>query len=152
MYEPSITITGNLGADPRARVTADQVPVTDFRVAVTPRKKDRGTEQWGDLTTIWFTVTAWRQLALNCGESLKTGDRVVVTGSMTVSTWKDADGNERNSLEITAESVGLDLSKGRAAYVKATPLTVATDPGERPTVDGRPVDVDTGEIAAPVAA
>ena len=53
-----------------------------FRVAHTPRKRDRATGVWSDGQTLWFSVSCWRTLAEHCARSLSTGDRVVVTGRL----------------------------------------------------------------------
>lgn len=143
MYEPEITVTGNVGADPKAKTTPLGTPVTDLRVAVTPRRKPKGSEEWVDLPTLWFQVSAWGKLGDNVAASVKRGDRVVVTGTLSVSSWKTEAGEDRSSLEINATRVGLDLSRATAATTTSrTPVVVAhSDPGERPDTD--PV---TGEM------
>ena len=143
MLEPHITVVGNVGASPRTRVLASGAVVTDFRIASTPRRVDRATGAWSDGETIWFGVSCWRQLAENVAASIKTGDRVVVTGTLRAHTWKTEQGEERSSLEVDAQTVSFDLSRGRAVQERSVPLTVTSDPGARP--HGR-VDVDTGEL------
>jgi single-stranded DNA-binding protein len=39
VYEPQITLTGNLGNDPKLRFTPNGTPVVDLRIATTPRTK-----------------------------------------------------------------------------------------------------------------
>lgn len=143
MLEPHITVVGNVGAPPRTRVVAGGSVVTDFRIASTPRRVDKATGAWSDGETIWFGVSCWRQLAENVGASLKTGDRVVVTGSLRAHTWKTEQGEERSGLEIDAQTVSFDLSRGRAVQERTVPLTVTRDPGGRPYAR---VDVATGEL------
>lgn len=133
MNEPQITVVGNVAGPPRFRTTPAGIPVADFRVAATPRRKDRATEAWGDGETIWFGVTAWRTLADHCAASLKKGDRVVVTGRLTTRSW-EVEGGERRS--------GLDLAKGVATYQRAPRLT----PDQDPWVSSGLVDPDTGEV------
>ncbi|MCW2668037.1 MAG: ssb [Frankiales bacterium] len=128
MNEPTITLVGHLAAPPRLRTTAAGVCVADFRVAATPRRHDKGTGEWGDGETLWFTVTAWRALAEHCAASLGKGDKVVVTGRLTVRSWRGDDGVERSGLEVDAASVGLDLSRGRAAFVRTPPLSMTEPP------------------------
>ena len=138
MHEPLITVVGNVGAPPRMRVVASGAVVTDFRLASTPRKKDRATEAWGDGETLWFGITCWRALADNVAASLQKGDRVVVTGRLAAHTWLTEQGEKRSGLEIEASSVGLDLALARAVQERSVPLTVTSDPG-------RPVDDDQDE-------
>ena len=143
MLEPHITVVGNVGAPPRTRVVASGSVVTDFRIASTPRRVDKATGAWSDGETIWFGVSCWRQLAENVAASIRTGDRVVVTGSLRAHTWKTEQGEERSSLEVDAQTVSFDLSRGRAVQERTVPLTLTSDPGGRPS--GR-VDVETGEL------
>ena len=138
MLEPFITVVGNVGAPPRTRVLASGAVVTDFRIASTPRRVDKA-GAWSDGETIWFGVSCWRLLAENVASSLRTGDRVVVTGHLRAHTWKTEQGEERSGLEVAAQTVAFDLSRGRAVQERSVPLTVTTDPGVR-------ADTLTGEV------
>jgi len=135
VHEPVITVAGNVGAPPRTRVVANGSVVTDFRIASTPRKVDKATGAWSDGATIWFGVSCWRLLAENVAASVKTGDRVVVTGRLLAHSWKNEQGEERSGLEIDAQTVGFDLSRGKAVQERTTPLAVTSDPGDRPVED-----------------
>ena len=153
MQEPQITVVGNVGAPPRSRVLAGGAVVTDFRIASTPRRVDKLSGEWSDGETIWFGITCWRQLAENVAASVKTGDRVVVTGTLTARSWKTEAGEVRSGLEVTAASVGFDLARGRAVQERSTPLSVTSDPGERPVEepDDEQSDADStslGEVSA----
>lgn len=141
MHEPFITVVGNLAAPPVLR-TPGGTPVASFRIAATPRKQDKASGEWGDGQTIWFGVAAWRGLGEHCADSLKKGDKVIVSGRLTANTWTDPEGNERSGLEIDAQSVGLDLSRGPAVMLKPTEVTV----GQDPWASHGAVDPDTGEV------
>jgi single-strand DNA-binding protein len=130
VHEPLITVVGNVGTPPRLRVLADGAVVTDFRLAATPRRKDRATETWTDRETMWFTITCWRALAENVAASLQKGDRVVVTGKLGVNSWETEQGEKRSGLEIDAATVGFDLLRARAVQERSVPLTVTSDPGQ----------------------
>jgi single-strand DNA-binding protein len=134
VHEPLITVVGNIGAPPRTRVVAGGAVVTDFRIASTPRKVDRATGAWSDGETIWFGVSCWRLLAENVAASVKVGDRVVVTGTLSARSWKTEQGEERSGLEVAAQTVGFDLARGKAVQERSTPLSVTSDPGY-PAVD-----------------
>jgi single-strand DNA-binding protein len=155
VLEPFITVTGNVGADPRTRVVAGGQVVTDFRIASTPRKVDRTTEAWTDGETIWFGVSCWRMLAENVAASIKKGDRVVVTGRLRARSWTTEQGEERSNLEIEAQTVGFDLARGKAVQERSTPLMVTADPGYRPVeepLEQREDDDVMASSAAHVAA
>ena len=132
MQEPVITVTGNVGGMPRTRVVASGSVVTDFRIANTPRDVDKTSGQWSDGPTLWFGVSCWRALAENVAASVKTGDRVVVTGRLRVNKWKTEQGEERSTLEIKAQTVGFDLARGKAVQERNVPLSLTTDPGLPP--------------------
>ena len=119
MNETYVTLRGWLGADVRHRLAGD-TPVADFRLGVTARYYDAKQSAWVDGTTQWYTVKAWRQLADHCRDSLRRSDPVVVHGRLSQSTWVK-DGVERTSLEVTAVSVGHDLSHGTSQFRRALP-------------------------------
>jgi single-strand DNA-binding protein len=131
VHEPFITVVGNVGAPPRTRVVGSGAVVTDFRIASTPRRVDRATGAWSDGETIWFGVSCWKLLAEHVAASLRTGDRVVVTGHLRAHTWRTEQGEERSGLEVDAQTVGFDLSRGKAVQERTVPLTVTSDPGVR---------------------
>lgn len=118
MSDSMITIRGWLGADVTLREIGE-VPVANFRLACTPRKFNRRTETWSEGLTQWYTVTAWRALAQNCGASLRRGDPVVVHGRLETRTYVNANDVEVLSFEIDAVHVGHDLSRGTSAFTRA---------------------------------
>lgn len=153
MNEPTIHITGNLAGKPRLKTVetaAGAAVVTSLRVAVTPRRRDRG-EEWSDGETIWFDVSAWRSAATNCAATLDQGDRVVVSGKLSQRTWTDAEGREHPALHIAADSVGLDLSRSAAMVARRTPPAQRQDePADRWTSTGR-VEDETEEVIGVLA-
>lgn len=112
MNEPTIELTGHLGADPDLRFTPNGFPVVDLRVATTRRFKVG--EEWQDGETMWFNVSCWKQLAEHVAGSLHKGDKVVVTGRLSQSSWTREDGSVSSKLVIDATAVGIDLSRAPA--------------------------------------
>lgn len=143
MHEPFLTVVGNVGAPPRTRVLASGAVVTDFRIAATPRRVDRASGVWSDGETLWFGVSCWRQLAENVASCVRTGDRVVVTGHLRAHTWRTEQGEERSRLEVDAQTVAFDLSRGRVVQERSVPLSLATDTG--PPVEPREPEADGAE-------
>ena len=68
--ETTLTIVGNLTADPELRFTPTGHAVADFTVASTPRSYDRDAGAWRDGEALFLRCTAWRQLAEHAAESL----------------------------------------------------------------------------------
>ncbi len=117
MNESLITLQGWLGSDVTLRRAGD-VPVASFRLACTPRRFNRRTENWSDGTTQWYTVNIWRQLAENAAASLRRGDPVVVHGRLDVKLWVNADGVEVTGFEIDAVHLGHDLARGTSQFTR----------------------------------
>ena len=113
----SFSVTGLVATTPRHLVTQDGLPITSFRLAASTKKFDKQTNRWTDGETNWFTVTSFRQLAINSATSVSKGDRVVVMGRLRVRDW---DNGERagTSVEIEAETLGHDLVWGSSTFVR----------------------------------
>ncbi len=111
------SVTGLVATTPRHLVTQDGLPITSFRLAASYKKFDRTHNRWVDAETNWFTITAFRQLAVNTATSVSKGDRVMVIGKLRVRDW---DNGERagTSVEIEAESIGHDLIWGTSSFVR----------------------------------
>ena len=60
-------------------------------------------------------MKAWRQLADHCRDSLRRADPVLVHGRLSQRSYVK-DGVERVVVEVTAVSVGHDLSLGTSAF------------------------------------
>lgn len=121
-----VTVAGLVATTPRHLVTQDGLPITSFRLAASHRKFDRTTNKWIDGETNWFTVTAFRQLAINVAGSISKGERILVTGKLRVRDW---DNGERvgTSVEIEADSVGHDLCWGNSAFTRTVLVREAAD-------------------------
>ena len=124
-----ITVTGVVGSDPRPTVTPAGLQITNFRLASTRRYFDRATGQWTDGETNWYSVSTFRQLALNTAESVRKGQHVVVHGRLRVRQWKTAE-KSGLAIEIEADSVGHDLAWGTSAYTKTAARASAS--GDEP--------------------
>ncbi len=113
----TLSVAGLVATTPRHLVTQDGLPITSFRVACSNRRFDRAQNKWIDGDTNWFTVTSFRQLAVNSSTSVKKGDRILATGKLRVRDW---DNGERTgtSVELEAESLGHDLSWGSAVFTR----------------------------------
>ena len=148
MHEPTITVIGNVAVVPTLRTLASGTAVAGFRIANTPRRQDRGTGEWSDGETSWFGVTCWRSLAQHCAESLRKGDRVVVTGRLVTRSWRSETGEERTGLEIDAVAVGYDLTRTAAVPVRSVAPVVAPESAGGPA-SAAVSDAGSGPLADP---
>lgn len=105
MSDNDVTLVGNLTRDPELRYTTNGTAVVDLGLAVNKRVK-RG-DEWED-ESHFFDVTAWDQLAENISESLRKGNRVIVTGALQFRSW-EKDGAKHSKVSVTATAVGPDL-------------------------------------------
>jgi single-strand DNA-binding protein len=124
-----VTVSGLVATTPRHLVTQDGLPITSFRLAASHRRFDRTTNKWVDGETNWFTVTAFRQLAINAAGSVSKGERVLITGKLRVRDW---DNGERagTSVEVEADAIGHDLTWGTASFAR-TVLVREPDPADQ---------------------
>ena len=109
-----IGVTGLVATTPRHLVTQDGLPITSFRLASKEVKGGLNGEPSNEVTN-WFTITAFRQAAINIAGSIHKGDRVVVYGNLDVRDW---DNGERagTSVEITVDAIGHDLNYGVSVF------------------------------------
>ena len=114
-----VTLTGLIATTPRHIVTSEGLAITSFRLASQQRKFDKGTQSWTDADTNWYTVTAFRDLAINASQSLNKGDRVVTMGRVKVRDWSN-DERSGTSIEVEAESLGHDLHWGVTQFKRVS--------------------------------
>lgn len=124
-----LTLTGLIATTPRHIVTSEGLAITSFRLASQQRWFDRKVGRWSDGETNWYTVTAFRDLAVNASQSLHKGDRVVTVGRLKVRDWSNDD-RSGTSVEIEADSLGHDLYWGVTDYTKVAQTILEDDPEE----------------------
>lgn len=113
----TLNLTGVVATTPRHVVTAEGLAIASFRLASAQRRYNRSTNTWAEGDTNWYTVTAFRQLALNIATSIHRGERVVLSGRLRLKPWQQGDKNGLN-VEIDADSIGHDLNWGTAAFIR----------------------------------
>lgn len=116
-----ITLRGYLTAEPRFyQKTPTTPPVAEIRVGSTPRRLNRETGEWQDAPTSYYTVKAWRRLAVNAVSSLHKGDTVLIRGKFYMRHWVDSEQRPRSALEIEADTLGHDLAYGWAHFLRGS--------------------------------
>jgi single-strand DNA-binding protein len=113
-----VTLVGYVAQEPNIRTTKTGKTVTDLRVGITPRYRDQTTGEWRDAESSYFTVSCWDRLAHHVRASMHKGEPVLVRGKFKTNTYEDKDGRPRTETRITADTVGHDLSRGVANYIK----------------------------------
>ena len=125
-----VTLVGFVAQDPIQRPTKSGVLVTDLRVGTTPRVQDRVTNEWRDGDTSYYNVSCWRRLGENVRASLRKGDPVMIKGKFRSRTFTDKNGVTRNVIDIMADTVGHDMNRGVANYLRQhRPVAAEGNPG-----------------------
>jgi single-strand DNA-binding protein len=137
--DTTITISGNLCADPELRFTPSGQAVSNFTVASTPRFLNKQTNEWEDGPSLFLTCNVWRQAAENVAESLQRGMRVIVTGRLKQRSYETREGEKRTVFEVEVDDVGPSLKSASAKVTKSNrsggPGPRSDQPGARPADD-----------------
>ena len=115
MYASTSIVTGNVATDLKFTTTNNGIPVASFRLAAGERKFDKDANRWVDGDVTWYSVVCWRHVAENCASSLRKGDPIVVVGRLVLREW-EADGRNGSTLDLTADIIGHDLTRGTAQF------------------------------------
>ncbi|MDT0157342.1 single-stranded DNA-binding protein [Microbacterium sp. ARD32] len=113
----TIVIAGNIGNDPVKNETRNGKAVINFRVATSSSYLDQRTGEWVETPSSWYAVSAFGHIAEHAKASLHCGDPVIVVGRLKLKEWESG-GRKSVDAEITADSIGHDLSWGTSAFVR----------------------------------
>ena len=118
--DTTITVIGNLTADPELRFTPSGAAVANFTVASTPRMFDRQSNEWKDGEALFLRCSIWREAAENVAESLTKGMRVIASGSLTQRSYETREGEKRTVVEMQVDEVGPSLRYATAKVTRAS--------------------------------
>jgi len=90
----NLCIDGRLTRDVEIKTTANQKIIGKFGIAQN--------DSYDKEKAHFFNVVSFGKTAENIGKFFKKGDQIFLTGSISYSSWKDKDGNNRNSIDIIA--------------------------------------------------
>ena len=125
-----VIITGNLTSDPELRSLPSGTSVCKLR------RKDNSTGEWVDKPN-YFDVTVWGAQGENCSRYLSKGRPVAVDGRLEWREWQDKDGNNRQGIDIIADSVQFLSSPRDDGGAPGNGFTARSD-----------IPVDTNDFAA----
>lgn len=125
-------IQGRLTRDAELRQTPTGTKVASFTVAWSEKYKDNERK-------LFMPCVAWGNSAEFVCKYFGKGSEIVVEGYLTTRPWKDKDGNNRESIELTIDKMHFCGSKQTASESPAeftdetlTGFTVADDDGDLP--------------------
>lgn len=115
MGSPTFTSRGRIGTDITYRAVGNS-GVARFRMITNDRKKidhavEVGQDQWEDANTTGWNVEIWGNSAIKVRDHLEKGDPIIVIGVIFEDKWTDKEGEEKSSMLVKAEAIGLDVGK-----------------------------------------
>lgn len=119
-------VFGNLTEAPELRFTPSGRAVTKLRVCYRPRIKNPDTDKWQDGEPEFYSINVWGRQAENCAEVFAKGDRIVAAGIWVKRYWTGRDGDERETVELTAKDIGPSLLFRSAEIQRPDPGTEAS--------------------------
>lgn len=172
--EAHFSVVGFVATQPKSGYTKTGTRTLSLRVGWTPRLFDRAANQWTDQPSSFITVQCYRKIAEHGAICLRKGDPIVLRGTLRVREFEDQSGARRSSVEVQADSIGHDLSRGISGFTKFAPqvgqtaaereqaMTAAAErsplPGDIPAPDSisaegaahdYPADLDSDDRADP---
>jgi len=117
-----VIVVGNCGKDPEIRQLPSGDSVVNISVATTDKYKDKHTGEQKEITE-WHRVAFFGKLADIVAKYLKKGSQVYIEGKLRTRKFADANGVEKYSTEIIADSMQMLGNKpGESSNHIATPL------------------------------
>lgn len=117
--ETTITVIGNLTADPELRFTQNGVGVANFTIANTPRTFNKESKEWEDGESLFLRCSAWRELAEHVAASLTKGSRVIASGILRQRSYETKEGEKRTVIEFDVEEIGPSLKYATAVVTRS---------------------------------
>jgi single-strand DNA-binding protein len=113
-------VAGYVATQPRTGTTKSGAPFLFMRVAWTPRAFSKATGGWTDQQTSFVSVMCYRKVAENAAKCVRRGDAITLRGTVQVRDYVDQAGAKRFSVDVVADSLGHDMSRGTSHFSKAT--------------------------------
>jgi len=99
-----VILIGNVGRDPETRYMPSGDAVTNLSLATTDKYKDKQSGEQKEATE-WHRIAFFGKLAEIAGQYLKKGSQCYIEGSLRTRKFTDANGIEKYSTEIVANTM-----------------------------------------------
>lgn len=128
-----LILQGRLVADPELRQTQVGVAVCSFRVAWSEKYKETETK-------LFLPCTAWRGTGEMIAKYFHKGKEIILEGKLSTRSWKDNNGNDRQTTELTVERAHFAGSKSddSGSYQSYEPNVSGADFADLDDDDGVP--------------
>lgn len=137
---------GRLGADPDVKTLDSGNTVANFRIAC--GEKWKGKDGQIHEKTEWIPIVVWGKLAEICGQYLRRGSRIFISGKFATRKWVGNDGNDRYTTECIVDGFsghmqmldgkpqGEQVQAQQQTAGAAAPAKPAAQPTQAPPVGG----------------
>lgn len=116
MPAPTVTVFGNLTADPEMKFSAAGNAWGFFTVANTEwRKNDR--DEWEEAGASFYDVKVFGPMIEHVVDSLVKGNRVMVLGKLRQEHW-EKDGQKRSKMVVIADEVAASMKNATVQVTK----------------------------------
>lgn len=134
----SCTFTGRLGRDCETKNMSSGDAVANFSIAVGEQWKGKDGEK--QEKTLWLNVVAYKKLAEICGEYLKKGSQVLVSGKLQIREY-EKDGVKKQATELILDKMQM-LGGKREEGAETTGQAAPMAPPRKPAASVPPPDFD----------
>lgn len=133
-------LIGNLTRDPELRFTPSGAAVCTFSIATNRTYMVDG-ERKEEVD--FHRIVCWNKLAELCGQLLKKGTRVFVSGRLQNRSWEGQDGAQRQVTEIVIEDMIILTNKGASSEASEdVSADLPTEPSPRAAASESKVSTD----------
>ena len=112
---------GRLGKDPEMRYSADGNAICNLSLGVNFEYKNKAGEP--QKTVTWVRISAYSHLAGICGDYLKKGSQIYISGKWVTRKWVNKDGVDQYTTEVVADQ--MQMLGGRPAEDAPAPSAPA---------------------------
>ena len=105
-----VFLMGRLTADPELKVSAGNIPVLRFTIAVNRRMKRDETD--------FIDCVAFRQNAELISKFFRKGSAIIVFGSIQVSNYTDREGRKQRSVNVVVDEVQFGEKKSDCVFCR----------------------------------
>ena len=107
-----LMIIGNLTKDPEIRTTSNGKDVCSFTVAVNRRPSAQQKQNNEDPGADYFRISAWEERGRVCQKYLTKGNKVFVSGTVSVRVYTNSKGEPAGQMEVKADQIEFLSPKG----------------------------------------
>ena len=139
-------LIGNLTRDPELRYTPNGAAVCTFSIATNRSYLAEG-ERKEEVD--FHRIVAWNKLGELCGQLLKKGMRVFVSGRIQNRSWEGQDGQQRTTTEIVIEDMIILTNKSAGEEMSDVSYEELPDtPAPKPAAKKAPAKEEANETVS----